>query len=156
MHELSVALELLATCRAEVAARGGERLLSVAVRVGELSGVDPDLLAYAWEAACEEARLPGVELDLRRAAATRRCPTCGPLTDVPEPHAGPRAWLEPCPRCGDPLHVTGGRELDVLELAYAPGDDDTTTSTSTSTSTAPDTEATPCATTTPTPTTTRA
>jgi Zn finger protein HypA/HybF involved in hydrogenase expression len=50
--------------------------------------------------------------------ATQRCSRCG---DVEGRTAG--SWLRICPGCGSPLEVSGGDELDVLELKFTPDDE---------------------------------
>jgi Zn finger protein HypA/HybF involved in hydrogenase expression len=48
-------------------------------------------------------------------AARQVCDGCGM---APERPAG--SWHTHCPGCGQPLRIEGGRELDVLEMAYLP------------------------------------
>ena len=50
MHETGIAMEIYAISRRTADANGGGRLTSVKVIVGELSAIEPDLLAFAWEA----------------------------------------------------------------------------------------------------------
>ncbi|MCB9914787.1 MAG: hydrogenase maturation nickel metallochaperone HypA [Planctomycetes bacterium] len=113
MHELSLALELHRGVRAEVDALGGGRLVRVTVAVGSLSGVEPELLRHAWEAVVADGPDRDAALELEWRVATQRCAPCGL---VEEAHGD--AWLRRCPRCGAPLVVAGGRELDVTSLAY--------------------------------------
>ncbi len=113
MHEMGIALEILRVCREAVADRPPGRIRRVEVAVGELAAVEPDLLATAWEAAVAGTRDAGAVLEIRWHPARQRCPDCG---EVAERAAG--SWLRLCPRCGLPLAVEGGDELDVLRLEY--------------------------------------
>jgi hydrogenase nickel incorporation protein HypA/HybF len=111
VHELSIALAIASACRAEIAARGGGRLAAVRGRVGDLAGVEPDLLRRAWTTVAA-AEADGATLAIEREPAESTCPRCGP---VPEATG---TWLRPCPHCGEPLRVTGGDALDLVELAF--------------------------------------
>ena len=115
MHEMSVAIELHRACRAEMEARGGGRLESVAVAVGELSAVEPDLLRFAWDAITSGEADAGAALEIEWRAARQRCEACGPLEE-----RQPGTWLRLCPHCEAPLLVEGGRDLDILTIGYEP------------------------------------
>ena len=108
MHELSIALELERLCHTEIASRGGGRLESVTVAIGERAAVEPELLTYAWHAIATAARLI-----IERVQAQQLCACCG---EIEESALG--SWLKPCPRCGEPLRVSGGDELEVIGLTY--------------------------------------
>jgi Zn finger protein HypA/HybF involved in hydrogenase expression len=111
VHELSIVMELRRVCLAEIDERHGDRLEAVRVRIGDFSGVEPELLARAWEVAC-----PGVSLEIERDAARCTCPDCGPLDGDGDALVG--TWLKPCPRCGAPLRVEGGDALEVIEIEF--------------------------------------
>jgi hydrogenase nickel incorporation protein HypA/HybF len=112
MHELSLATEVYRLCRSRAA---GGRIERVKVAVGELSAVEPDLLRYAWEAVTATGPDAGAALEIDWREAAQVCESCrAPAVR----DAG--GWLVACPDCGGALRVEGGRELDVLELRYAP------------------------------------
>jgi hydrogenase nickel incorporation protein HypA/HybF len=113
VHELSVATELYAACRDEIALRGGGVLASVTVDVGELSAVEPDLLRFAWEAVVAETADGGAALEVCWCSARQTCPACGPVAE-----RQPGTWLRLCPHCEAPLLVEGGRELDIVRLEF--------------------------------------
>jgi hydrogenase nickel incorporation protein HypA/HybF len=117
MHELSLATEIYRTCRASVDARGSGRLDSVRVAVGELAAVEPELLAYAWEAVVAGGPDAGAELEVEWHPARQICATCGEVAE-----REPGRWLRLCPACGQPVRVEGGDELDVIRLSYTPGE----------------------------------
>ena len=115
MHELGVATEILRAACAELDSRGGGRLTSVRVAVGELSAVEPQLLAYAWQAVTAGGEHEGARLLVDWVRVEQTCPACG---DVAERQPG--TWLRLCPTCDLPLRVEGGRELDLVELFFDP------------------------------------
>ncbi len=112
MHELNLARDVLRRCTAHLERPPG-RIVRVRLAVGELSAVEPDLLRFAWEAVTSGGPDRGSTLDVDWRPARQTCETCGAEADRP---AG--SWLADCPRCGGPLRIDGGQELDVLEFAY--------------------------------------
>lgn len=115
MHELGVAAEIYRSCREAADSRGGGRLESVTVAVGELTGVEPELLAYAWEAVVEPGTDRGARLEVKWRPARQLCGACGEVAE-----RGRGSWLRLCPHCDLPLRVEGGEELDLLSLSFTP------------------------------------
>lgn len=113
MHEMGVAVEVLRIARAAVADRGPGRVTAVRLAVGDLAAVEPELLAYAWEAVVAGSPEEGSTLEIDWRRARQVCGACG---DVPG--RAPGTWLRLCPRCGGILTVTGGDDLDVLSVAF--------------------------------------
>lgn len=116
MHELGLAAEILRIARETVDARGGGRLESVTVVVGDLSAVEPDLLEFAWNAAVAGGLDDSARLIVDWRPARQLCSACG---EVPERAEG--SWLRLCPRCLQPLVVEGGNELEVRTITFAEG-----------------------------------
>jgi hydrogenase nickel insertion protein HypA len=115
LHELSIAQEIYRTSRSAVAAHGPGRLERVKVAVGELTAVEPDLLTFAWEALTGNGPDAGSVLEVEWHPARQFCPACG--ADKPRAQG---TWLRLCPDCGQALQVSGGQELDVLQVAFLP------------------------------------
>ena len=89
--------------------------------MGELSAVEPELLRFAWEAVVSGGPDEGSRLAIEWHPARQCCPDCG---DVVERQPG--SWLRLCPDCEGPLRLEGGRDLDILSLAFeagAPGEE---------------------------------
>lgn len=115
MHELSIAQEIYRTSRAAVASHGAGHLESVKVALGELTAIEPDLLTFAWEALTAGGPDAGSVLEVEWHPARQFCPACNA-----EKTRIQRAWLRVCPDCGLPLEVSGGQELDVLQVVFLP------------------------------------
>ena len=64
MHEMGIANSILDGVAAELRRRPGNRAVKVGVRIGELAGVDPDALSFAFEALTLETPLAGLALDV--------------------------------------------------------------------------------------------
>lgn len=113
VHEMGIALEVYRTCRETIKAHGGGRLRRVRLAVGELSAVEPELLKYAWEAVVADGPDQGVELTIEWRPANQWCAACDEAK-----HRAQGSWMRLCPDCGAPLAVTGGDELDILDLSF--------------------------------------
>ncbi|MFI5371396.1 MAG: hydrogenase maturation nickel metallochaperone HypA [Candidatus Eisenbacteria bacterium] len=111
MHELGLAMEIHRRARAHVEANSPARLARVVVAIGELSAVEPELLRFAWQAVTTGSEDDGAVLDIEWCAAVQRCLDCGERAE-----RATGAWLPSCPRCGRPLSIEGGTELDLLRV----------------------------------------
>jgi len=110
MHEYSIASSLLAMAEEQVAKHGADRVVALGVRVGELSGVEVDLLETAWSLVRERSRCEGVDLTITRVEARWLCTHC----DAPIARGG----LLVCPSCGAKARLASGDELvlDRIEM----------------------------------------
>jgi hydrogenase nickel incorporation protein HypA/HybF len=113
MHEMGVAAEVRRIARDSVADRSAGRITCVRLAVGDLAAVEPELLAYAWEALVAGTPEEGSVLEIDWRPARQTCRVCGELSA-----RAPGSWLRLCPRCGGVLTVTGGDDLDVLSVVY--------------------------------------
>ena len=108
MHEYSIIAALVDRVQHEVAVRPGAIARKLHVRLGELSGVEPDLLRTAFatfraRSACAEA-----ELELVEVPAMWRCIRC----DLP---IAAGAVLR-CPSCGRPAQLTSGDDITLERI----------------------------------------
>ena len=76
MHEYSLVLSLIERVEQEAAAHRATEIRRVHVSVGELSGVEAELLASAYEIARETTQLKTTELVLTKVAARWMCSVC--------------------------------------------------------------------------------
>lgn len=107
MHEYSLVEALVRRVEDEARRRGALAVHGVSVRVGELSGVDPELFRTAYETFREGTICAGAPLALSRVAARWSCPACG--TPV-----APGAILR-CPSCDAPALLDDGGDALTLE-----------------------------------------
>ena len=110
MHEYSIVSALLDRVESEARGRSATAVRRVEIRIGELSGVEPDLLAAAWTTFREKTLCDRAELDIRRVAVRWVCPKCGSVL-------GGGAALR-CEPCGAEGRLAGGDELmlDRIEM----------------------------------------
>jgi len=110
MHELSIANSILDAVRAEAARRPGVRPLKVGVRVGELSGIQPDALSFSFEALVRGSDLEPLALEIEACPRRQRCPECGQEFQVHD-------FDITCPGCGEAsTHCVSGDELDLIYM----------------------------------------
>ena len=103
MHEASLISALLARVEQEAATRGARRVHQVEITLGELAGVERDLLVTAWEAFRIHTCCDGAPLLVESEAARWQCPRCG--TDTPS-----GGFLR-CPTCNVPARLAAGGDI---------------------------------------------
>lgn len=109
MHELGIASSIVDSVRAEAEKRPGKRLLAVGLRVGEVSGVNPDSLEFCFQCLVKDTDLEPLRLEIERPARRHRCPKCSREFDVIE-------YDPTCPGCGE--FYTTLIAGDEMEIAY--------------------------------------
>jgi len=110
MHELAICQGLLRQVGQVALDKGAASVERIVLQVGGLSGVEPPLLARAFEIAREGTVAAGAELDIRVGPVVVQCRECGGRGAVPV-----NRLL--CPYCGDwRVRVTEGEELLLLSL----------------------------------------
>jgi len=109
MHELGIANSILDGVAKEIERRPGSRPTKVGVRIGELAGVDPDALRFAFEALTAETDLAQLQLDIEFRAPQARCRDCSREYEI-------HSYELICPACQSPNGqcISG----DELEFAY--------------------------------------
>lgn len=116
MHELSIAMRVVETLGEELALAPDERVEKVTMKVGALSGVVPEALAFAWGEVTGETPLAGSRLEVEFVEASAWCAACGAEREV-----APNRLA--CPACGGATpEVVRGRELDVISVEVCDGD----------------------------------
>ena len=110
MHEYSLMLALMERVEQEAASRRAVAVHRVRIRIGELSGVEPDLLESAFSIVRERTICEHAVIEITRVPAQWECSRCqAPLA------AG---GLLQCAACGAPARLTRGDEilLEQVEL----------------------------------------
>jgi hydrogenase nickel incorporation protein HypA/HybF len=105
MHERSLVRALLRQVEALAAEHATDRVLAVRVRIGEFSGVEPELLQCAYDDLVDESHVRGAELQLERVPLEADCQQCGKRFPV-------ERFRFECPGCGSPqLAIRGGEDM---------------------------------------------
>ena len=107
MHELSLTQSVVEICEQNA---GGRRVTAVVLEIGALSGVEPDAMAFCFEACTKETLLDGARLVIEKVEARALCDGCGR-------EFAPLAYFDACPACGGfRIRIVAGEELRVKEL----------------------------------------
>ncbi|HET8667446.1 MAG TPA: hydrogenase maturation nickel metallochaperone HypA [Terriglobales bacterium] len=116
MHELSIATAILDRVAAEAQRHPGARFTKVGVRIGEISGIDPEALSFGFECLVKDSEFDPLSLAIEFCPRIQRCLACAHEFPAPDSMTG-------CPKCGH-AHTTciGGEELDI---AYMEVEEDT-------------------------------
>jgi len=109
MHELGIAESILERVKLEAARQNGARVTKVGVRIGELSGVDPDALSFGFEALVKDTPLEGLALEIDFRKRVQRCSACGR-------EFAAEMLFSSCPDCGSA--ATACISGDELDIAY--------------------------------------
>jgi hydrogenase nickel incorporation protein HypA/HybF len=111
MHEYSLVQSLVTRVEEEARRRSALAVHRLSVRVGELSGVDPELLQTAYETFRAGTICESASLTLTRVAASWSCPRCkAPIA---------KGAVLRCPSCEVPGQLDDGSDaltLDAIEM----------------------------------------
>lgn len=110
MHEYSIIQALFERVEAEAASRGATAVSRLQVRIGEVAGVEVDLLRTAYGVFRERTLCENAELSIVSVPARWECPRCGaPVV---------RGAALRCFDCAVPARLAAGDEivLDRIEM----------------------------------------
>jgi hydrogenase nickel incorporation protein HypA/HybF len=112
VHELSIALSLVEAACEAAAPLGDVRVEALHVRLGALSGVVKEALAFSFDMAAKGTAIDGARLDIEEVPVTAYCPAC----EAERTLDGVSFALR-CPVCGGPLaKLIHGREMELTAL----------------------------------------
>ena len=103
MHEYSIVASLIDRVQQEADAHGGARVHRLHVKIGELSGVEVDLLKTAFETFRERTVCDGAEMKIDTVAPAWACPSCE--------RSVARGAILRCEACDRPARMIRGDEI---------------------------------------------
>jgi hydrogenase nickel incorporation protein HypA/HybF len=106
MHEYSIVASLVDRVQQEVAARPGARAHRLHVRIGELAGVELELLRTAFETFTPGTVCDHADLVIAAIPAAWHCSRCGRAIAAGD--------ILSCPICGRPARLVAGDDI-ILE-----------------------------------------
>ncbi|MDH4331304.1 MAG: hydrogenase maturation nickel metallochaperone HypA [Desulfobulbaceae bacterium] len=107
---MSLAVNIVELVSTKAKAVGGQRVTSVELEAGKLSGVMIEALLFCFEAASRDTPAEGARLEIREVEGCGRCLDCGHSFALD-------SLLAQCPQCGGyAVDAVQGRELKVLSL----------------------------------------
>ena len=106
MHEYSIVQALMERVEAEARAHRATAVHCLHIRIGELSGVETELLSTAWEVLRDRTICREAPLRIQTVPARWICSGCaGPIK---------QGEILRCPTCGRPARLEAGNEI-ILE-----------------------------------------
>jgi hydrogenase nickel incorporation protein HypA/HybF len=110
MHEMSLAEGVLQLIEDAACQQAFSRVKTVWLEIGQLSTVEPEAMAFCFDAVTRDSLADGARLEIVRVPGQAWCMQCSQSVAVVESYAA-------CPQCGSyQLQVTGGNEMRVKEL----------------------------------------
>ena len=111
MHELSIAQSLVELACEASAREKADRVRSLHVRIGAISGVVSEALRFSFDLVAEGTCCEGATLEIEDVELTAMCAVCCEVQVLPD-----ISHLV-CPTCGTPTYdILTGRELDLISL----------------------------------------
>jgi hydrogenase nickel incorporation protein HypA/HybF len=108
MHEMSIMKETLDLAIAAAVAQSAQRIHQLTLRVGQLSGVVPEALQFAFDVVTQGTLAEGATLTLEIVPIRCHCSACN-LSFTPTD-----LYLYECPDCHQfSPHILQGRELQL-------------------------------------------
>ncbi len=110
MHEIGIASQILQEVEVQAARRSEVRVTGVGLRIGELSNIDRDALAFAFDALTRDTRWEGLKVEMEWFPRRQKCLNCGHEFQVEN------LQLD-CPVCHSvATSCVSGTELDIAYL----------------------------------------
>ena len=110
MHELSIAENILSIVEDYARRNDISKVLTVKLRIGEMSGVVPDALTFCFEICAKGTIAEGASLEIEKVPLSARCRACNATFNV-------EGYCFLCPDCGSTeVEIISGRELQVTEM----------------------------------------
>ena len=110
MHEMSIVQNLVAIVQEEMLKNNASRLISVSVKIGEMSGIVPEALSTCFEIFTTKSGLKGAVLKMKVAPLIGSCRKCEEKFKIID-------YNFSCPECGSTdIDIISGREMNIVEI----------------------------------------
>ncbi|MCP5267876.1 MAG: hydrogenase maturation nickel metallochaperone HypA [Zoogloeaceae bacterium] len=110
MHEMSLAEGVVQIIEDAAREQGFSKVKTVFLEIGWLSSVEPDAMAFCFDAVSRGTVADGAKLEVIDVPGEGQCLSCGKTVAI-------SAVFDPCPACGEfPVQPTAGTEMRVREL----------------------------------------
>ncbi|MGC8803368.1 MAG: hydrogenase maturation nickel metallochaperone HypA [Bacteroidales bacterium] len=107
MHELSLAQSILSIIEQAVPPQQHERIRTVYLQIGTLSGIEIDALTFSFDIIKERTPFASAVLSIETIDAQGKCNQCGAIFTL-------QAFGTPCPGCGSiSVNIIRGKEMRV-------------------------------------------
>lgn len=110
MHEMSIAEGIVDIALQTLAANQGTVVHAIQLRVGVMSGVEPDALQFCFTAVTKNTAAAGASLQIEMIPLRGKCLDCDYEFSVAD-------YVFKCPQCGSlAIQTITGRELQVASI----------------------------------------
>jgi hydrogenase nickel incorporation protein HypA/HybF len=110
MHEYSIVNALMDMCEEHVEKNSASKVLSLKVAIGDLSGVEADLLLSSYDTFKEGTVCEGAQMHIERISPAALCLACEEEFEVDE-------YNFLCPKCGSgQTKLVRGKEMHLMSL----------------------------------------
>lgn len=110
MHEMSLMESVMEIVEDEARKAGAKSVKAVKLAIGELSHVEPEAMAFCFEAVVRGSIADGAKLEIERVPGQGWCLDCSETVALSERFGA-------CPKCGNHrVQMTAGEDLRVAEL----------------------------------------
>jgi len=110
LHELSLTQNLIEIAEEHARREGGKTITSITMEIGDLSGVIPEAVEFAFEACTKGTMADGAILEIVRIPAVGRCQQCDNECQL-------ESLTDGCDRCGCfALDIISGQEMTLTEM----------------------------------------
>jgi hydrogenase nickel incorporation protein HypA/HybF len=110
MHELSLAISIVEKVSEAALQNRAEKIISVRVLIGPLSGVIPESLEFCFIEACYDTIAEGASFIIEKSPLIIKCSRCEKESEVTAHHLL-------CPNCHIPdIKILSGKELKIIDL----------------------------------------
>lgn len=111
MHEVGIMESALDAVLRQVRSSGAHRVHRIVIRVGALSGVEPEALRFAFEAIAPQTPAAEAVLEINAVPGRAHCVTCAADFETDT------GFIYACPRCGQLSgDLRQGRELELSRI----------------------------------------
>ena len=114
MHEYSIVQSLLDSCEENAKKNNSSKVTKVVVKIGVMSGVEPDLLQSAFDTFKEGTMCDGCEFVINIQPVVVKCHKCLEQSTLSKHEYA-------CPRCQSvELDVVDGEDMFLMQLELSP------------------------------------
>ena len=111
MHEVGIMAAAIRAVLQQAACNGASRVHRIVLRIGTLSGVDPEALRFAFDVVAHDTAAAGAALQIDEVPALAHCAACN------SDFSATSGFLFACPHCGGLSgNVRQGRELELARI----------------------------------------
>jgi len=119
MHELSRTSQIVEAVLNEAQKQHASKVVGVEVDIGDLTFLGLEQVRFAYKVLTDKTIAKNSKLTIKRVRGRGSCGSCGyegPLSYLNDPQFHISVPTFNCPRCGNPLSISAGRECVIRRI----------------------------------------